>query len=325
MKAFTFSDVAIIPAFSSIPHRSDEFIDISTTLGSYKFELPIISANMPAITNYKMALALRSKGAMSILHRHNTIEEEQYEFTKSLSYFQTGVSIGVQENDKKRFDILYNTGAKIFCIDVAHGHHTNVCDMLRWIKNKKLNDIFIIAGNIVTANAVDDLTIWGADAVKVGIGPGFACTTRQDTGVGIPQLFALQQVYERVCTQKLPVKIISDGGCKNDGDIAKALKYSDMVMLGYMLAGTDETPGEIVEGMKVYYGSASFEQKKECKHIEGRKIAVKAKGPVINILNRIKDHLQSSFSYVGATNLTEFQRNCEFIEITEGGKTESKI
>jgi len=337
MKARTFSDVSIIPKYSNLQTRGDA--DLTTRLGKYEFSLPIISANMPAVTETDMAEAMSINGALGILHRFNEIKEnvDKYKDLNLLvPHCNIGVSIGVGEESKKRFDQLYTLGARIFCVDVAHGHHEKVKQMLHWINRSVLQwdrsergNVVIIAGNIATGVALDDLAEWGADVVKVGIGPGSACTTRLDTGVGVPQLYAIESVVERNDMLKSPVQIIADGGCKCVGDIAKALAAgADAVMLGSMLAGTDESPGEYInvngEKMKVYYGSASFKNKQIKKHIEGRDFLVKKKGSVESILNKIEDGLKSSFSYVGASSLKEFQDNTEFLEITEGGKRESK-
>ena len=319
MKAYTFSDVCIVPKKSSIPSRDD--IKFDTKIGNHSYFLPIASANMPAIASPVLVQEVCLNGGCGIMHRFCEIDEAEEQFKYTQDYIRTklnmydgvGVSIGVKEADKKRFETLYQTGARVFCIDVAHGHHELVHEMLKWINNQIFlwdrsgrGNITLIAGNIATAEAALDLGNWGADAVKVGIGPGSACTTRLDTGVGVPQLFALEQVYNAVNTQKTPVSIIADGGCSCVGDIAKALKFADMVMVGKMLAGTLESPGDYINvggrDKKVFYGSASFRNKGQKKHIEGRDFLVDRKGPVESVLNKISDGLKSSFSYTGSSN-----------------------
>ena len=245
-----------------------------------------------------------------------------------------GVSIGVQEEDVDRFIALYDAGARIFCIDIAHGHCKQMKDMLEKIKlNRK--DVYIIAGNVATADGAYDLADWGANCVKVGIGPGSACMTRKNTGIGVPQLYALESVQKEFVNQGIKnVKIIADGGMTSPGDITKALKYADAVMLGNMLSGTTETPGAVFEDengrfYKVYAGSASGENKVQNgsvnEYVEGIAKTTTFRGHVKHILRKIKHGIQSAFSYVGASNMVEFKRKCEFIEITSGGRDESKI
>jgi len=180
MNAYTFSDVLIKPQYSEVISRKN--VDTSVKLNErVTLKLPIISANMKTITGFKMAMAMAENGALGILHRFNTTEQavEDYKLAyinHSMKNVHTnndiGVSIGVQESDKKRFDKLYEANAKLFCIDVAHGHHILVKNMLTWIKSKNLTDITLIAGNIATPEAAYDLADWGADIIKVGIGPG---------------------------------------------------------------------------------------------------------------------------------------------------------
>ncbi len=336
MKARTFSDVTIIPKFTCVGRNGS----LATRLcnGEDSLELPIISANMPAIANAEVCDAMRYGGGMGILHRFNEVNEavEEYNHASFGGKSIVGVSLGVKNDDTyNRFEKLYEAGARVFCIDVAHGHQDKVHSLLKWINNQifqwarsERNKVTLIAGNVATADAVIALGEWGADIVKVGIGPGSACTTRLDTGVGVPQLYALEQAHNAVMQQKVPVKIISDGGCKCTGDIAKALKYADAVMVGFMLAGTTETPGEYInvggKQMKVYFGSASFKNKGEKKHIEGRDFLVEKKGSISDVLDKIRDGLHSSLGYVGASNLQQFKNNCEFLDITAGGKAESK-
>ena len=340
MKNYTFSDVLIKPQYSEVLSRSK--VDMSSNIGwDLNLTLPIISANMKTITGEKMARAMKIAGGLGILHRFCTIDESVNMFTASNQSHPTtnnpadpfnwaAVSIGVQEEDKARFDALYAAGAKIFCVDVAHGHHLLVKNMLEWISYKSLSDITVIGGNIATAEAAEDLTEWGADVVKVGIGPGSVCQTRQRTGVGYPQLAALQQVKHIIDYMKLDTKIIADGGIVNTGDIAKALKYADAVMIGSLFAGTAETPGNVYRNpdgqfYKVYGGSASAENKGENKFVEGMMKTTPFRGKVKYILREIADGIRSAFSYTGSTNLKEFQSNCEFLEITDNGARESKI
>lgn len=334
MKYYTFSDVLIKPKYSEVLSRSN--VNLSVELKNSIFlQLPIVSANMKTITEYKMAKEMRVHGALGILHRFNSIEDAVKEFSLPLDSSETvskwaGVSIGVQDVDKERFDKLYEAGARIFCIDVAHGHHILVKNMTKWIKAKQLNDIVLISGNVATGDGAYDLVDWGADVVKVGIGPGSVCTTRQRTGVGVPQLSALDEVHNVLKSQgKNDIKIIADGGITTIGDIAKALKFADLVMMGSLIAGTSETPGHVYknpEGQfyKVYGGSASGENKSDNKFVEGMMKTIQFKGKVKYILREIREGVQSAFSYVGASNMVEYKEKCEFQFITGGSSKESK-
>lgn len=342
--AYTYNDVLIKPKYSEVLSRSD--VKLNTRVGKIYLNLPVISSNMKTVTGPKMAFAMSCGGGLGILHRFNTTDQAVKEYKeffdivsvkaeKGKEYQWPGVSIGVKEEDKKRFDELYMAGARIFCIDVAHGHHIHVKKMLQYLNTgwgdvQSRLGITIIAGNIATPEAYRDMVAWGADAVKVGIGPSPVCRTRYNTGVGVPQLYALETVYNESIRYQNPISIIADGGVTHVGDIAKALKFADAVMIGSVLAGTSESPGQVFrnedgEFYKVYGGSASGENKGENRFVEGIIKTVKFKGKVKYILREIEQGLQSAFSYVGALNHQEFQQNCEFEFISNGAQKESKI
>ena len=345
MNTYTFSDVLIEPKYSDIESRSKVDIGVDLNRNTH-LRLPIISANMKTITGPKMANTMSRYGAFGLLHRFNTIQEAITDYQDAVNakdeIFEKniGVSIGVQEEDKERFDKLYTAGARIFCIDVAHGHHILVKKMLQWIRSKNLEDITLIAGNIATSDATYDLIEWGANIIKVGIGGGSVCQTRQRTGVGVPQLHALEQCKEMVDQKnKLyeynryhngSIKMIADGGITSVGDIAKALKFADAVMLGGFLSGTSETPGNVYKDSdgqfyKVYGGSASGENKGKNTFVEGMMKTIPFRGKVKYLLREIEDGLKSACSYVGANNLSEFRAKCEFQFITGGSSKESKF
>lgn len=348
MSALTFSDVLIIPKYSEVESRKD--VDLGTPINkNLTLSLPILSANMKSITGPKMAATMAINGGLGILHRFTTIEDSVRDFIEakslisesklvhpSLTNLRIGVSVGVQDGDKRRFDALCEAGARIFCIDVAHGHSKRSKDMINWVNQNSFTrqDLTIIAGNVATGNGAYDLADWGADIIKVGIGPGHACTTRRATGVGVPQLHAIREAYEEFVRQGVNKKIISDGGIETVGDICKALKYSNAVMVGNFISGTSETPGKVFRDenqnfYKVYQGSASGENKNDsgyaAEYIEGISKKVQFRGHVKHILREIEQGIKSSCSYVGAFNLYEFRDKCKFIEISGGGKVESKI
>jgi IMP dehydrogenase len=337
--AYTYSDVLIEPQYSEVTTRKQ--VDLTSNMGCFELKLPIISANMKTITGVDMALEMYKNGGLGIIHRFYDIYRQcrdfQTIFGETNNNYACGMSLGVQDEDKRNFELLINQGVKIICLDVAHGHHKSTKNMLEYINNQlngKREEYIIIAGNVATAEGYYDLSCWGADAVKVGIGGGSQCLTRKNTGVGVPQLYAIEQCYEERKRQGLKSKIISDGGIKSVGDIAKSLKFADAVMVGSFLAGTVECNGEVFKDTngnyyKVYAGSASGENKisngQSTNFIEGTVSQVPFRGRVKYILKEIKEGLQSAFSYVGAYSLSEFKNNCKFIQITEGSQRESKI
>ncbi len=336
--AETFSDVLFVPQFSTC--RSRKNIDTTSSMGKFNLGLPVISANMKDITGPKMAQAMYKHGGLGILHRFGSIDDTLriYHETVALlgrdwSNYSFGVSVGVKETEMRRFDELLNFDAKIFTVDVAHGHHILVKEMIEYMRNQskiKHKHIVIIAGNVATPVGAYDLMSWGADIIKCGIGPGSACATRRNTGAGIPQLKAIRDIRKA-----LPdIILISDGGIRDYGDIPKALKYSDAVMIGGLIAGTSETPGHVYQNpegkfYKVYGGSASGENKtsngQENTFVEGTVKPVPFKGKVKYILRNIKENLQSSMSYSGANDMGEFRKKSIMVKIGSGGKSESKL
>jgi IMP dehydrogenase len=341
MKAFTFSDVLIKPKYSEIESRKE--VDISSNFGPFKLDLPIISSPMKTITGTKMAIEMRNNGGLGILHRFCSIDRAVSDFKEvknttglyeGIGFMNCcGVSIGVQEEDKERFDKLYEEGARIFCIDIANGFCKKMKEQVEWIK-KRNSDAYIIAGNIATPEGARFLTGLGINALRCGIGPGRACMTRRNTGIGVPALYSLMTIYEEIENIKPRPKIIHDGGIKYVGDLCKALKYADAILVGSFVSGASETPGEVFKDenglyYKVYMGSASGESKTENgkanEYVEGIAIKVPFRGHLKHILRDAGQNIRSSFSYVNARSLEEFHKNCEFIEITSGGKEESKI
>lgn len=353
MKALTFSDVLIKPKYSEIESRKE--VDIGCDFGQFKLDLPVFSANMKSITEHKMAIEMYHNGGMGVLHRFCSVKEaiEEYKKTiekiyedefvcgkltrtvsiKRVNSYSCAVSIGVQESDRLRFDELYNVGARVFVIDIAHGHSKKMKEQIQWIK-KNYEETYVIAGNIATAEAARDLAEWGANILKIGIGPGSACMTRRNTGVGVPALYAAEIIQEEIANMHPRPKLILDGGIKYSGDVSKALRFADAVMLGSYVSGTTETPGQVFKDendkhYKVYQGSASGESKiangQTGDYVEGVALKVPFRGHVKYILKDLKECVQSAFSYTNSRTMDDFHNNCEFIEITGGGKSESKI
>ena len=337
----TFDDVLIAPRFSTLKSRSE--VDLRTVIkwpggegGSWTANLPIVSANMDTITGVEMAKALAKAGAVATLHRFWPIEENVRAFNEADK--GCWVSVGLGAYELSRAVALWKEGAKVFVLDVAHAAQVQVAEQYRDIKRSTPGS-FVIVGNFATGQSFEDFAAYlhqdlGAqdvtiDGVKVGVGPGSACTTRVKTGCGVPQLSAVMDLRAR-----FGGLLIADGGLKTPGDIAKALGAgADLVMLGGMLAGADETPGEMYLGqngayLKRYRGSASKEsyeaQGKGQSYItaEGEAFSVPVKGPVAKVLQDIEGGLRSAFTYVGAGSVGEFHRRVEFVQITHAGHIE---
>ena len=335
---YTFNDVLFRPQYSEVTSRS--LVDVSTNMKGFNLQLPIISANMKDITGPKMAAEMAVGGGLGILHRFGTKDNLIKNYQTAMKYLRAkkiktnpytiGVSIGVKEEDKELFQELYAAGARNFTIDIAHGHCLMMKNMVEYIRSERKANVYIIGGNVATIEGARDLTSWGVNAIKVGIGPGAVCQTRTNTGCGVPQLYAIEEIRKG-----LPdAVIISDGGVKTSGCICKAVKHANAVMIGSYISGTTETPGRVYKNMdgkyyKTYGGSASGENKTgngaENAFVEGVVKTVDFRGHVKYILKEIKEALQSSFSYSGAFNLKEFQRKAILEPISGGAKQESKI
>ncbi len=328
-RGLTFDDVLIVPAKSAVRSRRDPSLTSRLTK-NYKIETPVISANMDTVTESRMALAMAELGAFGILHRFISIEEQvlQIKKMKASGSAIISASIGVGEDFKLRAQALIDAGVQILTIDIAHGHSIQMMETMKWLKDSH-PQIDLIAGNIATPEAAQDLIEAGADAIKVGIGPGSMCTTRIITGCGVPQLTAIALCAEVAESYGIPV--IADGGLRNSGDIMKALAAgASTVMLGNMLAGTDESPGEMIGDYKKYRGMASKSAQNswrggvpEGMAAEGESTTLKIKGPVKNIILEITGGLRSGMSYINAFELSEIKEKARFIEVSASGISES--
>ncbi len=339
--AYSYDDVLLVPKYSSIPSRSE--VDLTTNLSeNLKLEIPIISANMESVTGLDMARALAKSGGISILPRFQGVDI-QLEIISKLKKekLKVGASIGTKENIDEVVPKFLEQKTDLLVLDVAHGHMEKISERIKEIKSK-FPQILLIAGNIATYEGAKFLFDAGCDIVKVGIGPGSICTTRIETGHGVPQFTALSEAVRAskdFKDTKFCKKVIADGGIKNAGDIVKALAIgASCVMAGNILAGTDEAPGEIYESggikYKKYFGSTSKEQKEKhqeiiknnsnyAHHIEGVSGYLPYKGSVVQVLENLKAGIKSGFSYSGARNLEELWRNADFISISPAGQRES--
>ena len=301
---FDYEDIQLIPNKCIVDSRSE--CDTSVTLGRHSFKLPVVPANMQTIIDERIALKLAQEGYFYIMHRFNS--EKRMDFVKMMKGkgLITSISVGVKEEEFDFVDQLKNEALvpDYITIDIAHGHSNSVIEMIKYIKTH-LPESFLIAGNVGTPEAVRELEHAGADATKVGIGPGKVCITKIKTGFGTGgwQLAAL-----RWCAKAASKPIIADGGIRTHGDIAKSVRFgASMVMIGSLFAGHEESPGETVEKdgkkYKEYFGSASEFQKGEKKNVEGKKMYVEYKGPLRHTLKEMEQDLQSSISYAGGDRL----------------------
>jgi IMP dehydrogenase len=330
-ECLTFDDVQIVPKYSEIKHRADA--DLTSRLTKeIVLKIPIVSSPMDTITEFEMAWALAHLGGIGFIHRFMDIEK-QVDQTASLGAMTAGAAIGVTGDYFERAQELVNNGCNVLFIDVAHGHHKLVKEAIRRIKNELTGTFELIGGSIATKEAAQDLCDWGVDGIRVGIGNGSLCETRIRTGVGIPQSTAILDVYSVCDTYDVPM--VADGGIRNIGDVCKGLGCgADTIMLGSLLSGTKETPGDISKvGLwpneklyKKYRGSASVESKLdrgEDTNVEGNSKVISYKGKTKRIINDIMDGLKSSMSYVGASNLEEYRSMVEFIKVTQSGVKEA--
>ena len=347
----TYDDIQLVPQYSEIPSRTQ--INLKTLVSRrYGILNPIVASPMDTVCELEMAYKIFLLGGVGCIHRFNTIQEQskiikelyhriyseewgnQFEswgvmvdnWHSEIPHIPIMASIGVSESDKDRAKSLVDSGCNIIVIDVAHGHHKNVEKMLMWCKNNLDDKVDIIAGNIATKEAAQELESWGADGLRVGIGGGSLCTTRVKTGFGVPNVSCLEDI---ISVAKTPV--MADGGIRSSGDISKALAIgASSVMLGSLIAGTDEAPGQIVETQKGLYkryrGSASLETKvthgQKARNVEGESTTIPYKGGVKFIVNGLIDGVKSALSYGGAKDLEDF--NPPYVKVTNSGINEAK-
>jgi len=330
-EALTYDDVLILPQYSDIRSRSE--VDIHTDLGNgLKLDLPIFASPMDTISEDLMAFAMSDQGSSAIIHRYNTAKEqaELIRIAKTNGAENVGFAVGVGDDLIDRARDCFNAGADFVCVDVAHGHHVKMKEALITLRQELPPDFHIMAGNVATLQGINDLADWGADSVRCNIGGGSICSTRVQTGHGHP---GLQTILDCSRTDR-DVAIIADGGIRNSGDIVKALAAgADAVMLGSLLSGTRETPGEVFtdpSGMKykTYRGMASKEAQMEWRgrysSFEGVSSTVPYRGKVRNVLGDLERGIRSGLSYSGARTIAELQAKAHFVRQTSAGLGESR-
>ncbi len=331
----TFDDVLLVPRYSEVSSRKHPVLKTKITK-NYEIDLPVITANMDTITETEMACAMASLGGIGSLHRFMN-ETEQVAMVKKIQEYlkekglktPIAASIGVKEEGIKRADMLVDAGVQIITLDIAHGDSIMMLETLDYLK-KKHPKVDVIAGNVATADGVKRMIERGADAVKVGIGPGSMCTTRIITGHGVPQLSAIALAVS--VAEKHGIPVIADGGLKNSGDIVKALcAGASSVMVGSLVSGTFETPGELKGGMKQYRGMASKAAQVSWRGempqgmaAEGESTMIPSKGPVSHVINELMGGLRSGMTYIGVDNIKAMSEAALFIQMTASGMSESK-
>jgi IMP dehydrogenase len=338
-QALTYDDIQLIPNFSAVQSRQD--IKLHTSVSrNWSIDIPIVGSCMDTVTEFEMASTLMEMGGVGCLHRFMSIEEQVKQVKKLVAFRETDDSmahlpimaaVGVVGDYLDRAAELEVAGCNIILVDVAHGHHANMEIALTELKANLSELTDVIAGNIATAEAAEDLIAWGADGLRVGIGGGSLCTTRVKTGFGVPNVTSIENVFEMADSQGIP--IMADGGIKSSGDIAKALAVgADCVMVGSLLAGTKESPGAILETpaglFKRYRGSASLETKvthgQKSRNVEGESTTIPFKGGVKFIINGLTDGIRSAFSYAGADNIMDYWVNATYNVVTNAGLAEAK-
>lgn len=309
MKVFDYEDIQLIPSKSIVNSRSE--CDTSIQFGPRKFKLPVVPANMATIIDENLAQWLAANDYFYIMHRFD--ESSRIPFMEKMQKLglYTSISVGVKAQEYEFVETLAKQKLipDYITIDIAHGHSQLVIDMITHIK-KHLPTSFLIAGNVATPEAVRELENAGADATKVGVGPGKVCITKLKTGFGTGgwQLAALSR-----CSKVARKPLIADGGIRNHGDIAKSIRFgASMIMIGFLFAGHDESPGKTVEEdgklLKEYYGSASEYQKGVRTNVEGKKILIPHKGSIASTLNEMTEDLQSSISYAGGNDIEAIRK-----------------
>jgi GMP reductase len=308
MEIFDYDNILLLPRQCRVESRSE--CDASVELGGRRFRLPVVPANMKTVVNESICLWLAQHGYFYVMHRFD-IDNVKFVRDMHEQGAYASISLGVKAPDYETVNTLAASELvpEYITIDIAHGHAESVKNMIAHIKNK-LPTAFVIAGNVGTPEAIIDLENWGADATKVGIGPGKVCITKLKTGFGTGgwQLSALKW-----CARVATKPIIADGGIREHGDIAKSIRFgATFVMIGSMLAGHEESPGATVEVdgrlYKEYYGSASDFNKGEYRHVEGKRILEPVKGQLADTLIEMEQDVQSSISYSGGKKLMDIRK-----------------
>ena len=341
-EALTFDDVTLAPKYSEIlPSEVNTRVDLSKNLS---LNIPLMSSAMDTVTESKMAIAIAKAGGIGVIHRNLEIKKQISEIRKvKKQKLLVGAAVGAGPLEIKRAQAILKEKIDLIVVDTAHGHSKKVAEIIKSIIKIKNKNTSLCAGNIATAEAAKFLIKLGVDIIKVGIGPGSICTTRLVAGIGVPQLSAILEVKKGVKNKK--IKIISDGGIKYSGDLAKAFAAgADAVMIGSLFAGTIEAPGKLIKKngklFKKFRGMGSVgamnkgsadryfqkKQKNLSKYVpEGVEGLVKFKGNVNSIIYKLVGGLKSSMGYLGSKKVTNLRNKPNFVKITKAGFYESMV
>jgi GMP reductase len=325
MKALKYSDISLIPNYSGCSSRSE--CDASVEIAGRKYKLPVMPSNMKSVIRESQCQWLSENDYFYVMHRFDIDTEKFIEIANRDNWRTVSVSLGVKQVDKTLVENIRSSGARVdfITIDIAHGYSNLMCEMIRFVREYLGKKVCLIAGNVCTPDAVTALSSWGADYVKVGIGQGSPCTTKDKTGFTLPMFTTLRKCrdcYESHedfnLSKRIP--IIADGGVASNGDIAKALSGgADLVMAGGLFACCSDSPSHSIDigGVlhKAYYGSASFENKKVRTHIEGMLKNIPSCSMNLKTkLIEIGEDLRSAISYAGGTDLSCF-KDVKYIEV----------
>ena len=341
-EALTFDDVTMIPKYSEVlPSEVDTSTQLSKNL---ILKIPLLSSAMDTVTESKMAISIAKAGGIGIIHRNLEIKKQIEEIKKVKKHkLLVGAAVGAGPMEAKRAIAILKEKVDLIVVDTAHGHSKKVAEIIKLIKKNKNKKTALCAGNIATPEAAKFLLKLGVDIIKVGIGPGSICTTRLVAGIGVPQLSAILSVRNGIKNKN--IKIIADGGIKYSGDLAKAFAAgADAVMIGSLLAGTDEAPGKIIKRngkfFKSFRGMGSVgamnkgsadryfqsKQKNMSKYVpEGVEGFAKYKGSVGNIIYKLIGGLRSSMGYLGSKQIKYLRNKPKFVKITKAGFYESMV
>ncbi len=332
-KALSYDDVLLTPQYSDIESRSEVSL-VSELDPNNRFDLPIIGSPMDTVVESEMAIALADLGGLGVIHRYNSILDQKgmvWDVSRALNGKPVAAAIAITGDFMERAEALVTAGIDILCVDVAHGHHVMMKNALATLKRNLPKNIHIMAGNVATRKGYEDLADWGANSVRIGIGGGSICSTRVQTGHGVPTFQSVLDCSESEYAGTVP--IIADGGIKTSGDIVKALGAgADFVMIGSLFSGTTETPGKILQAadgtkMKEYRGMASREAqlawRGRASSLEGIATFVPLRGKVKYVIDDLVNGIRSGLSYTGCRSIPEFQLNAQFIHQTPAGQVES--
>ncbi len=336
-EALTFDDVLLVPKYSDVLPSQ---VDISTEIAGLNLKIPILSAAMDTVTEWKMAMEMARLGGLGVIHKNMTPEEQAEQILRvKREGFKVAGALGTSPDTLERAEKIVRAGVDLLVVDTAHGHSKRVIDTVKELK-RSFPDVPVMAGNVATGEGARDLISAGADVVKVGVGPGSICTTRLVAGVGVPQMTAIFDAV--VECKKHGVPIVADGGIRYPGDVVKALAAgASAVMIGSLLAGTDESPGKLIvkDGVKYKYyrgmGSVPAMKKGSADRYfksgsgkmvpEGVEALVPYRGSLRSVLDWIVVGIRSGFGYIGARNIEELWEKAEFVRITHAGYAESQV